>query len=170
MMLETFLNELKKAGVYDDATIIVSADHGYFECFQTVFMIKLPGQTFDTFTSTSAPVAQEDIMPTILSILGEDYSAYGSDFNDEGTTVYDWNEGDYRLRTTRVWGYMSGYPDVEWIGNMDQWDAAANGFERYNVFGVFHYNGDRETILYKERYWYNYGYADEIQPLYDSFY
>ena len=170
MMLETFLNDLKEAGVYDDATIIISADHGYFECFQTVFMIKLPGQTFDTFSSTSAPVAQEDIMPTILSILGEDYSDYGSDFNDEGTTVYDWNEGDYRLRTTRVWGYMTGYPDVEWIGNMDQWDAAANGFERYNVFGVFHYNGDRETILYKERYWYNYGYADEIQPLYDSFY
>jgi len=69
-----------------------------------------------------------------------------------------------------VWGYMTQYPDVEWIGNLDQWDAAANGFERYNVFGVFHYDGDRDTILNKERYWYNYGYADEIQPLYDSFY
>ena len=102
-------------------------------------------------------------MPTILSVLGEDYSDYG-------TTVYDWNEGDRRVRTTRVWGYMSQYPDVEWIGNLDQWDAAANGFERYNVFGVFHYIGDRNTILEKERYWYNYGYADEIQPLYDSFY
>ena len=163
LALEEFLNQLKEIGVYDDATIIISADHGYFECFQTVCMVKLPGETRDAFTSTSAPVAQEDIMPTILSILGEDYSDYG-------TTIYDWNEGDYRVRTTRVWGYMTQYPDVEWIGNLDQWDAAANGFERYNVFGVFHYVGDRNTILNKERYWYNYGYADEIEPLYDSFY
>ena len=162
-MLEAFFSELKAAGVYDRSTIIISADHGYFECFQAVFMIKRPGQSFETFTTTSAPVAQADIMPTILDVLGEDYSDYG-------TTVYDWNEGDHRIRTTRVWGYMTQYPDVEWIGNLDQWDAAANGFDRYNVFGVFHYDGDRDTILNKERYWYNYGYADEIEPLYDSFY
>jgi hypothetical protein len=162
-MVEKFLDELKEAGVYDDATIIISADHGYFECFQAVGMVKMSGQTNDEFTVSSAPVAQEDIMPTILYALGEDYSDYG-------TTVFDWNEGDHRIRTTSVWGYMSAYPDVDWIGNIDQWDAEANGVERYNVFGVFHYDGDRETILAKERYWYYYGVADEIQPLYDSFY
>ena len=163
MMLKAFFEGMKEAGVYDDATIIISADHGYFECFQTVGMIKLPGETRDEMEVSHAPVAQEDVMPTILWALGEDYSDYG-------TTFFDWDEGDYRVRTTRVWGYMRSYPDVEWIGNLDQWDAEANGFERYNVFGVFHYVGDRNTILYKERYWYNYGVADEIQPLYDSFY
>jgi hypothetical protein len=163
IMVEKFLDELKEAGVYDDATIIISADHGYFECFQAVGMVKMSGQTNDEFTVSSAPVAQEDIMPTILYALGEDYSDYG-------TTVFDWNEGDHRIRTTSVWGYMSSYPDVDWIGNIDQWDAEANGVERYNVFGVFHYDGDRETILAKERFWYYYGVADEIQPLYDSFY
>lgn len=161
--LEAFLDELRRIGVYDDANIIISADHGYFECFQTICLVKLAGETRDVFTTTSAPVAQDDIMPTILDILGEDYSDYG-------TTVFDWEEGDVRVRTTRVWGYMTQYPDVEWVGNMDQWDAAANGFERYNVFGVFHYVGDRDTILEKERYWYNFGYADEVEPLYDSFY
>ena len=165
LALEEFFNQLKDIGVYDDATIIISADHGYFECFQAAFLIKLPGQTFDTFTTTSAPVAQADIIPTIMSFLDADYSAYGS-----GTTVYDWQEGDRRFRTTSVWGYMSAYPDVEWIGNLDQWDAEANGFERYNVFGTFYYNGDRDTIMNKERYWYNYGVADAIEPLYDSFY
>ena len=161
--LGVFFDELKELGVYDDAAIIISADHGYFECFQAVGMIKLPGQTQPEMVTTSAPVAQEDIMPTILSLLGADYSDYG-------TTLFDWEEGDRRVRTTRVWGYMPQYPDVEWIGNLDQWDAEANGFERYNVFGVFHYVGDRDTILEKERFWYNFGYADEIQPLYDSFY
>ena len=163
VMLEEFLEELKEIGVYDDATIIISADHGYFECFQTVGMVKLAGEHRDEFEITKAPVSQEDIMPTILWVLGEDYEDYG-------TTMFDWEEGDVRVRTTRVWGYMRKYPEVEWIGNLDQWDAEANGVERYNVFGVFHYIGDRNTIYDKERYWYNYGVADEIEPLYDSFY
>lgn len=161
--LRAFFEELKEIGVYDDATIIVSADHGYFECFQAAFLIKLPGQEFDEMPVTTAPVAQEDIMPTILYLLGEDYSDYG-------TTVFDWNEGDYRVRTTHVWGYMTQYPEVPWIGNMNQWDAEANGVERYNVLGVFNYVGDRDDILDEERYWYYYGVADEILPLYDSFY
>ena len=161
--LGAFFEELKELGVYDDATIIISADHGYFECFQAVGMVKLSGETREAMEVSSAPVAQEDIMPTILSVLGADYSDYG-------TTVFDWHEGEPRLRCTRVWGYMREYPDVEWIGNLDQWDAEANGFERYNVFGVFYYYGDRDTILNEERYWYNYGVADEIEPLYDSFY
>ncbi len=158
-----FFEQMKEQGIYDDANIIISADHGYFECFQAACLIKQAGQTQDEMTVSSAPVAQEDIMPTILSFLGADYSDYG-------TTVYDWSEGARRVRTTRVWGYMTSYPEVEWIGNLNQWDAEANGVTRYNVFGVFHYNGDRDTILNKERYWYYYGVADEIEPLYDSFY
>jgi len=163
VMVGTFLEYLQEAGVYDDATIIISADHGYFECFQTVGLVKYPGDHRDEMEVSSAPVAQEDIMPTILAALGEDYSDYGTVFSD-------WNEGDHRVRGTRVWGYMREYPEVEWIGNLDQWDAEANGVERYNVLGVFFYDGDRDTILNKERYWYNYGYADQILPLYDSFY
>lgn len=102
-------------------------------------------------------------MATILYAIGEDYS-------DFGTTVFDWNEGDSRIRTTRVWGYMTNYPEVPWVGNLNQWDSEANGVTRYNVLGVFHYDGDRDTILEEERYWYYYGVADEILPLYDSFY
>ena len=162
-MLRTFFEYLKEAGVYDDAAIIISADHGYFECFQTVGLVKLPGEHREEMEVSSAPVAQEDVMPTILSLAGVDHE-------ELGTTFFDWDETDHRVRCTRVWGYMTQYPDVEWIGNLDQWDAEANGFERYNVFGVFYYDGDRDTILNKERYWYNYGYADAIQPLYDSFY
>ena len=161
--LREYFDQLKALGLYDDATIIVSADHGYFECFQAAFLIKTPGQSFETMQVTSAPVAQEDIMPTLLWAAGEDYSDYG-------TTVFDWSEGDTRVRTTSVWGYMRGYPDVPWIGNVDQWDAEANGFDRYNVFGVFHYVGDRDTILQMERDWYYQGRASEILPLYDSFY
>lgn len=102
-------------------------------------------------------------MPTILAAAGLDYSDYG-------TTVFDWEEGVNRVRTTSVWGYMRGYPEVAWIGNVDQWDAEANGVDRYNVLGVFNYVGDRDTILQMERDWYYYGTASAILPLYDSFY
>ena len=78
VMLDTFFRYLKDAGVYDDATIIISADHGYFECFQCVGMVKLAGETREEFTTTSAPVSQEDILPTILDVLGEDYSDFGT--------------------------------------------------------------------------------------------
>ncbi len=161
--LREYFDQLKELGVYDDATIIISADHGYFECFQAAFLIKTPGQEFEQMQVNSAQVAQEDILPTILWAAGLDYSDYG-------TTVFDWEEGQNRVRTTSVWGYMRGYPEVPWIGNVDQWDAEANGFDRYNVLGVFNYVGDRETILQMERDWYYYGRASAIQPLYDSFY
>ncbi len=161
--LREYFDQLKQLGVYDDATIIISADHGYFECFQAAFLIKTPGQEFEQMQVNSAQVAQEDILPTILWAAGLDYSDYG-------TTVFDWEEGQNRVRTTSVWGYMRGYPEVPWIGNVDQWDAEANGFDRYNVLGVFNYVGDRETILQMERDWYYYGRASAIQPLYDSFY
>ena len=175
-----FLNQMKELGIYDDANIIITADHGYFECFQAVCMVKPAGQQLDEMEISSAPVSQEDISATILYLLGEDnYTDYGysvvinnrGETNDyEGTTVFDWDEGDVRYRTTHVWGYMTSYPEAEWIGNLDQWDAEANGGTHYNVFGVFTYNGDRDTILDMERYWYYYGDATYIQPLYDSFY
>ena len=163
LALKEYFEQLKELGLYDDATIIVSADHGYFECFQAAFLIKTAGQSFDQMQVSSAPVAQEDVLATILDVIGADYSLLGR-------SVFDIAENEHRERTTSVWGYMRSYPDVPWIGNLDQWDAEANGFERYNVFGVFHYVGDRDDILEEERYWYNYGYADEIWPLYDSFY
>lgn len=163
LALKEYFDQLKELGLYDDATIIISADHGYFECFQAAFLIKTPGQSFEQMEVSHAQVAQEDILATILDVMGEDYSPLGR-------SVFDIAEDEQRVRTTHVWGYMTGYPEVAWIGNLDQWDAEANGFERYNVFGVFHYTGDRDTILAEERYWYNYGIADEILPLYDSFY
>lgn len=163
LALKEYFDQLKELGLYDDATIIISADHGYFECFQAAFLIKTPGQSFEEMQVSHAPVAQEDILATILDVMGEDYSLLGR-------SVFDVEENELRERTTSVWGYMSGYPEVAWIGNLDQWDAEANGFNRYNVFGVFHYYGDRDDILAEERNWYYYGYADEILPLYDSFY
>ena len=158
-----FLDQLKALGLYDDATIILSADHGFYDCFQAAFLIKQPGQSFETMKVNAAPVAQEDIMATILYSLGEEPSDYG-------TTVYDWSEGDSRDRSTNIWIYLDGYPEAPWIGNINQWETVAHGMNRYNVFGVLNYNGDREALWEKEILLYYSHTADEILPLYDSFY
>ena len=158
-----FLDQLKALGLYDDATIILSADHGFYDCFQAAFLIKQPGQNFETMKVNAAPVAQEDIMATILYSLGEEPSDYG-------TTVYDWSEGDSRDRSTNIWIYLDGYPEAPWIGNINQWETVAHGMNRYNVFGVLNYNGDREALWEKELLLYYSHTADEILPLYDSFY
>ncbi len=163
LAVQDFLDQMKALGIYDDATIIISADHGFYECFQAAFLIKQPGQSFDAMQINAAPVAQEDIMPTILAALGEDYSSIG-------TTVYDWHEGDSRERTTRIWYYIADYPEAPWIGNINQWETVAHGMHRYNVFGVIHYDGDREALWDEELLLYYNKTADEILPLYDSFY
>ena len=158
-----YLEQMKQLGIYDDATIIVSADHGYYQKLQTLFLIKTPGQSFEIMQRSSAPVAQEDVLATILDVLGEDYSLLGR-------SVFDVAEDETRVRRTLMWGYHSDYPEVPWVGNVGQWDNEANGSERYNVLAIFEYEGDRDDIANEYGRWYYWKEADGILPLTDSFY
>ena len=46
-IMEAYLNQLKELGVYDDATIIITADHGGCdkEDLQVIYFVKKPGET-----------------------------------------------------------------------------------------------------------------------------
>ena len=48
-IMEAYLNELKRLGVYDDATIIITADHGgdWKEEMQIIYFIKQPGEVHE---------------------------------------------------------------------------------------------------------------------------
>ena len=161
--LADYFEQMKALGVYDDATILISADHGYYTELQVLFLIKTPGQRFEQMEVRHAPVAQEDILPTILGLLGRDYSGYGR-------SVFDVAEDEVRARSTAIWGYHPGYPAVPWIGNVNQWDNEANGSEHYNVLAVFDYDGDRQALEEAYRVWYYQHIADRILTLQDSFY
>lgn len=94
VILAEYLNQLKELGVYDNATIIITADHGdYFSGggLQPIYFIKAPYEVHDDMKTNSAPISHDDFVPTILYFVGEDYSDYG-------TTIFDWNEGDKRAR------------------------------------------------------------------------
>lgn len=81
-----YLNELKRVGKYDDATIMITADHGHGKEGENVrqapLMLMKPSGAKGAFSTSSAPVCQADIIPTIMTDckLNEDYR-FGKPFS-----------------------------------------------------------------------------------------
>lgn len=96
LYVEKYLENLKKLGVYDDATIIILADHSqeYQAPMMSLFLIKKANESHDTMNVCTAPICSDDFQATILDILDQDYSEYG-------TSIYDWSDEDVRTR----WNY-----------------------------------------------------------------
>lgn len=90
VILSEYLNQLKELGLYDSATIFIMADHGNQE-EGAVYLLKNVNEKHDIIQINSSPIDAIDFQPTILSVIGEDYTEYG-------TSIFDWNEGDIRER------------------------------------------------------------------------
>ena len=104
LLLETYCDEMKKLGVYDDSLIIVTADHGesvgdpvnlvQYRAACPLLMVKYPhSEETGRLTVSSAPVAHDDLFATITDALDAKRSGAGS-----GTPVQDIREGDERER------------------------------------------------------------------------
>ena len=93
-IMEAYLNQLKELGVYDDATIIITADHGGCdkEDLQVIYFVKTPRETHEVSPVTNAPVSHCDLLPTVAQMAGLDYSKYGK-------PIFDYNQDDQRERT-----------------------------------------------------------------------
>jgi len=134
LYIEEYINQLKELGVYDDATIIITADHGehhgYYNA-QPIFFIKTPGETHDQYVETNAPISFMDIMPTIAYLIGEEYS-------DLGTTIFEHVEDEQRERTLYVRKYDESLPDVP------KRDSPTNSI--LNCFYKYVYTGDLEDL------------------------
>lgn len=102
---DEYLNQLRDLGVYDNATIIITADHGLWEDGDTqpVFFIKRQFETHEEVQVNTAPISLDDFQATILDILGKDYSGYG-------TSIYDWSEGSRRDRTVFMKAVDNDWP------------------------------------------------------------
>ena len=133
-MIEEYMNQMKAAGLYDDATIIVTADHGdKGSNMQVVYFIKEPGATGDAYATNSAPISHTDFPGTILHAIGADYSQYG-------TSIYDWNEGDKRERQCSVVGRDANtYPLVPCYSDL--------GLGSHNFWKTFTYTGDNDDLM-----------------------
>ena len=99
-----YIRQLKKLGLYDDATIILTADHGLHETLHNVcepatpmLMIKNAGAHGEAMAVTDAPVYHTDFPKTIL--IGAGLYNETADGDRFGFSFYDFEESDERVRT-----------------------------------------------------------------------
>lgn len=86
-----YLAQLKALGKYEDATIIITADHGIQAKYdeQTnqvtrgsspIILVKEAQERHEEIAVSDAPVTQTELMPTILKAAGMDWTEYGRTF------------------------------------------------------------------------------------------
>ncbi len=149
-IVEHYIEELKRLGVYDNATIIITSDHGDGAETQVPFFIKESGEAHEEMAVTNAPTTLSEFLPTIAKLAGLDYEKYGE-------TIYDYKEDELRERTIWFRAYDKDYPDVP--------GYADGGKGSSNVHYGFTYTGDRDDFAES----FENG-KDKIIPMIDSFY
>ena len=132
VIVEEYLNRLKSLGVYDDATIIITADHGGPYDSQVIFYMKESGETHEETRVTNAPISFKEFLPTIAEAAGADYTQYGQ-------SVHDFSENEMRERTVWLRMYDGSYPTVPC------YTGDKNG--ESNVYYGYTYIGDIEDLL-----------------------
>lgn len=120
-ILKNYFDEMKKIGVYDDATIIITADHGTYIDIndpQPVLLVKEKNSERTEMVMNSAPVSHKELMSSILKYAGLEYSDYGKCYED-------YSENEKRKRTL---GYLS---------------------EGHSYYNFYEYEGDESDLLLK---------------------
>lgn len=94
VVMQEYIRQLKalEGDIYDNALIIITADHGIDRNTpQPVYFIKPPHTSQEEMRVTSAPISHDDFQATVLTCIGQDTAGYG-------TSVFDWKENDQRTR------------------------------------------------------------------------
>lgn len=104
-IMEAYLDELKRLGVYDDAAIIITADHGgdWKEDLQVIYFVKQPGEKHDVSPVTNAPISHCDMLPTVAQMAGIDHAKYGK-------SIFEFGQDEQRERTMWVRAKEEDYP------------------------------------------------------------
>lgn len=132
VIVEEYLNQLKELGVYDDATVIITADHGGPYDSQVIFYMKKAGETHEESPVTNAPISFKEFLPTIAEAVGVDYTEFGQ-------SVHEFDEGELRERTVWLRMYDGNYPLVPC------YTGDKNG--ESNVYYGYTYTGDIDDLL-----------------------
>ena len=129
-ILTNYISQLKEIGVYDNSTIILTADHGMPSSIYTgspIMLIKPQGRTSDRLVINSAPGnLQTDLLPTILDSIGLEHEPLEY-------SLMEIDENMQRERTLRILGYSFDCPDVP--------KCEAIGSSQHNSFDEYKYTG-----------------------------
>jgi len=128
-ILYEYMDRMKALGLYKDATIVITADHGKARDFYQLdapsaigFFVKPRGAEGTPPARNHAPVSHENLLPTILKSEGLDYAPFGVSAFDvpEGSDVvrrfyhrYDVWEGDtfieHRVEVFEIQGHAGDF-------------------------------------------------------------
>ena len=136
-LLCNYIEELKKAGIYEQTTIIFLADHGYDNRFYTNLIVKKANEEHE-FKISSAPVTlKDDLKPTILNIATNS-KEYGKDF-------FDYEEGEKRTRQVFDYTYETSSNKCKVISNMIfETKEKASNKQSFSVVKEKYYNEEKE--------------------------
>lgn len=138
-IVEEYLRQLKELGLYDDATIIITADHGdWYLTDQPLqdptapyMLVKQGHQTHEEasapYTISMAPVSHMDFCASVIKAVGGDYSSYGTPIED----VPDGDRTRYYYMTT-----SDGQHDVDvleyaingYVYDFDTWELTGESW------------------------------------------
>ena len=83
-IIKTYLSQLRELGVYDNTTVIITADHGEYmgsliQPQTCLLLVKEAGADSNAPIKTStAPVSHEDLFATTISALGGSHQEFGT--------------------------------------------------------------------------------------------
>lgn len=150
VLLEEYLNQLKDLSVYDNSTIIITADHGTFAYPQSIFFIKHANEHHDELQISNAPITLDELAPTIAEITTKEHDYLGN-------TIYDFDIDEERERVLYVGTQGYDYPSVK------RYDGVAAGSN--NIYRLYTYTGNSDDYLTQ----YELDIFSEI-PVADSYY
>lgn len=129
LIVSEYLEQMKQLGIYDKATIVITADHGRWyladeisDPSSPILLVKPPESPEEASQSlkvSNAPVSHHDLTSTILAAVGADPAAFGS-----GLTVFDVPD-EPRTRYYDATAVVNGHDYVaikEWAINGDVQD------------------------------------------------
>ena len=146
-IIDEYIKQLQDLGLYKDATIIITADHGISEGNHTdlelhatarpIMIVKPAGKDVnDSFEVSQAPVCHNDLFPTILNSLNPTNTSYG-------TTISDIPQNSTRER----YYYRTAYLEDN-LGEVELQEYLITG--NAESFDNWHYTGKKWKIKYSE--------------------
>lgn len=143
LAVEQYMAELKRLGIYDQTTIIVTADHGYWYLADDIdgptspFLLVKPAedaaQAAEPMKTSWAPVSQRDLAATLLKAMGD------PNYSEWGTPVDEVPEDQPRTRyyhaTSVSHPDFDYYAIKEWAinGDVRDWNAWSETGKRWPI-------------------------------------
>lgn len=107
-LLNTYFSQMQQLGIYDDADIVILADHGELDKGQNPLLLIKHGTETDQFTVNDVPVSYANLHATFLSLAAQN--------GGNEKSIFDLTEED---NSVRYFYLQTGDTETEFIINGD---------------------------------------------------